>query len=139
MLDKREHNVHAHERGHERGHHKDDGNGCQAFDGEVEVVGNDGAVGIHRAVQDVGVHIGHLLGLMVINDDILEDFQLLLILADVQEINPLHFHFQQLVVAKGGHKIDQAFFDAKQVLQFLVPATVVKFFLDQVALLVELF
>ena len=131
--------VHAQKRGDQRGHHqyhRDDG---QSVDHMVQVVGNDARVGVHRAIQDVGVDVGHGRGLRIVNDNVFEKIGQVLIAVDVQEVRALHFHFEQLVGTQGVNEIDQTFFDGKQLAQLSISAAVHQLFFDAVAAKIERF
>jgi len=65
-------NIHAIETGDERRHHENDGNDGQEAHGVVQVVGNDRAISFHRAIENVGVRVGHFERLPIVDDDIFE-------------------------------------------------------------------
>ena len=89
--------IHTQERGYQSWYHEYNRDYCQAMDDYIQVVGNDAGVGIHGAVQDVGVHIGHGQCLGIVDDDVLKQISQVFISIDVEEVGAFHFHFEQLV------------------------------------------
>lgn len=132
-------NVHAEKRGNQRRHHEHHRNDREAVDHQVQVIGNNAGIGIHRAVEDVRVHVRHGKGLRIIDDNVFEQVGQVFVAIDVQKIRPLHFHFQQLVGIERVNEIYQAFFNGEQLLQVGVAATVHQFLFDAVAAQVERF
>lgn len=109
--------VHAEKRRNQRRNHEYDSDNGEAVDNLVEVVRDDARIGVHRAVEDVGIHVGHGKRLRIVDDDVFEQFAHVLVAVDVQEVGALHFHFEQFVGIERIDEIDEAFFDGEQLFE----------------------
>ena len=131
--------VHAQEGRDERRHHEHHRDDGEPVDDMVQVVRDDAPVGVHRAIEDVGVHVRHRECLRVVNDDVLKQIGQVFIAVDVQKIRSFHFHFQQLIGIERIDKIDQTLLNGEQALQVRIAAAVHQVFFEAIAPKVERF
>lgn len=64
--------VHSVSAEYHGGNRHDDSYRCQKFHNAIDIIGNDRREGVHHAVEDTRIDMGHLDGLLVLGDDILQ-------------------------------------------------------------------
>ena len=71
--------IHTEETGNNGWYSQQNGNSRQKFHDLVQIVGNNGGEGVCQSGQDFAVHFNHLFGLLVLNDNILQQILVFLV------------------------------------------------------------
>lgn len=80
---KRQSNVHAIDGGHHGGDAEEDGEGCEALDGFVHIVGEDDLVRVAQAADAFDVHAAEIFGLANGDEEIFEEVEVFFVEVDV--------------------------------------------------------
>ena len=110
--------IHSKKAGDHRRNRKDDGHSCQKLHYNIQVIGDYRSKGVHRTAQYPAVNIGHLDGLLVLYNDILQKVFILRIFPHPLCPEQLFQHY--LVGAQGGCEINQALFQLQQLNELTV-------------------
>lgn len=124
----RQRNVHAIDAGHERRKHEDDGDAGEELHDDADVVGDDRGKGVHHAAEDVAVDVGHLDGLLVVDDDVLQE--VLVVLGHLEHAGSLEAFHDQFVGADGGCEVNETLLKVQQADEDLVVQRPLQFGLD---------
>ncbi len=121
-----------------------DGHGGEELEHQVEVVGDDGCEGSHHAAEDVAVHLDHLDGLLVLDDDILQQVLVLLVHRDEVLEFPVGAQAEQpfqhdAVGAQRGGEVGEALLQFEELEYLLVLHRLAEVALDLVGAAVDLF
>jgi hypothetical protein len=106
-------NVHGKNAHHQRRDHDADDDDVEGLHEDIEVVAHDGYPGIHEACQDVRVDFGLAETLVVLDQDVIEEFHLIRRKADLGNV-VLELIDDHAVGVDGVEVIDQALLQSKQ-------------------------
>ena len=98
--------IHAIEAGYQRRDGQGDGQARHAFHNGVDVVGDDGSEGIHRAREYVAVDVYCVIGLLQLDYHVFEQCHVKILRA-LEDVSQPPYH--DLVAAYGGVEIDECF------------------------------
>src|SRR5689334_3953488 len=104
--------VHSIKGGHCAWQADNDRECCERLHYAVQVVGDDRGKGIHHAREDLGGDGGHLDGLLVLSEHILE--QVLILLIIIEKLCALDAFHHHLIGTQGGRKVGETFLEFKQ-------------------------
>ena len=115
---KRDGHVHAPEACDQRGHADDDRDDRQKLHDHVDVVGDDGGKGVHRARENVAVDGTHLHCLTGLDDDVVKKILIFLVSRDRGEATEAVVDIEVCRQRRG--EVDEGILDAQHLNEFLV-------------------
>ena len=98
------HEVHTEDAGDERGKHEDNGHGSHLFHDASHIIIDNAGVGLHGRVENVGVDIRRLAGLVHLDGDVLDEVGVEFVHGEFE----FQFGEEGLVATNGGNEIGQA-------------------------------
>ena len=128
--------VHAPQAGDEGRHRDDERDDGEQFHDDVQVVGDDGGVGVHGPRENVAVDVTHLHCLTRFDDDVVEQIAVVLVSRDGGKALELVIDVE--IGTQRRRKVDERIFDAQELNEFLIFHGAVQFGLQTQRLLVEL-